>query len=172
MIRLQKLKIDKLIRDGTSFALGLDGGPGSGNFGHKGRPGQQGGSGGGGGSGGTSTSGEKAGLAERAKFFANVIRPEEKVHKQGRKRMSNSEVERNNRERADWHNLTTAQKIHGASEQSRHMRQIKHQAYREAARGNLEGARAIMKKYRHYWNNDPESAMRVQSEMLARQKKT
>lgn len=158
-------------RDAKRFASALveneDGGEGSGNFNHEGRPGQIGGSGPGGGK----QAGEKAGLSERAKFIANMISPEEEVHEQGRERTSRSQVEKNNRERNEWYGLTLSQKIKGAEEQRKHMNKVKRAAYREAARGNLGKAAAIMKKYKHYWNNDPESEMKVQSETLARQKK-
>ena len=145
-------------------ALFNDGGPGSGNWGHPGYP-----------RGGRTTpvqgTGQRrAGLGERIRMMARLARPVETQHSR-RPPQSKAEVARNNRERREWSELTLGQRIRGASEQNRHMRQVKREAFQAAARGDVERARRIQQQNRHYWSNDPDGAMKVQSETLRRQKR-
>ena len=131
---------------------GQDGGPGSGNFNH---PGYRRGTG-------------KAGIKERIGFMAN---PTANIPEPKRQERTRENVEKANQERKDWSNLTTHQKIQGNAEQERHMRQVKGEVYKAAAKGDLEKAKSIVRQNKHYFMNDPESAMKVQSETLKRQKK-
>ena len=112
-----------------------------------------------------------ASLAERAKFMAD---PTEGMTEPKRAHNgptgSKAQVAKQNRERQEWSNLTMHQKIQGNAEQERHIRKMKQQVMKAAAKGDLETARAIVKKNRHYWSNDPDSAQKVQSETLKRQK--
>ena len=109
---------------------------------------------------------------ERAKFMANPTAgmPELRQTHEG-PTGSNAHVQRMNKEREGWSNLTTHQKIAGNAEENRHIRKMKNEVAKAAMRGDLEKAKKIVQKNRHYWANDPVSAEKVQSETLARQKK-
>ncbi len=106
-------------------------------------------------------------LIERAKFIANPTAGMPEVKSAPRTKAS---VNQANREREQWSNLTLHQKVAGNAQQERHMRKMKRQVMKAAAKGDLETARAIVKKNRHYWSNDPESTQKVQSETLKRQR--
>ena len=128
-----------------------DGGPGSGP-----RPGyKKGGS----------------GLIERARFMANpTAGMSEPQRTHTGPTGSKAQVEKQNREREEWANLSMKQKVKGNAEQEKHIRQVKAEVMKAAAKGDLEKARSIVKENRHYWSNDPDSAQKVQSETLKRQK--
>ena len=131
---------------------GKDGGPGSGNFNHPGyRRGQH-----------------KASIAERVGFIAN---PTANIPESRQQMRTKASVEKANREREDWSNLTTHQKVQGNAEQERHMRKVKGEVYKAAMKGDMEKAKALVRKNKHYFMNDPDSVMKVQSETLKRQKK-
>jgi len=127
---------------------GEDGGPGSGP-----RPGYK--------KNGTS-------LIERAKFIADPTEGHRYTERSAPR--TKASVERENRERNQWSDLSMKQKLVGGARQDRHIRKVKAEVLKAAAKGDLEKARAIVKKNRHYWQNDPDSAMKTQSEMLKRQK--
>lgn len=145
-------------------ALLEDGGPGSGNFGHPGYPrggaGQQ-----------NVSTGKKAGISERARFIAHMMRPQEEESSRRASPQSHAQAEKNNRERQEWSELSLGQKVRGNTEQERHMGQVKREAYKAAVKGDFGKANAIMKQNKHYWSNDPDAAMKVQSETLKRQKR-
>ena len=111
-------------------------------------------------------------LMERAKFMANPTAgmPEPKRAYNG-PTGSAAQVQKANKEREDWSNLTTHQKIAGNAEENRHIRKMKKEVAKAAMRGDLDKAKQIVQKNRHYWANDPVSAEKVQSETLARQKR-
>lgn len=109
---------------------------------------------------------KKADLVERAKFMAN---PTEGMSAPRQKRTAES-VNRANRERKEWHDLTLHQKVEGNAQQEKHMRSVKSDVRKAVASGDLNKAREIVKKNKHYFMNDPDSAMKVQSETLKRQK--
>lgn len=106
-------------------------------------------------------------LVERAKFIANPTAgmPEPVQHQR-----TAESVNRANKEREEWSDLSMRQKIKGNSEQNRHVRKVKAQVAKMAAKGDIEGAKKVVKANRHYWANDPESAEKMQSETLKRQK--
>jgi len=87
----------------------VDGGKGSGNFGHKGRPGQRGGSGAGGGSGessGGSTSSSKATGSSGSSFVSSIIEPAKSNGHAGRpgrmsKQASKKALEKSNHDTAN-----------------------------------------------------------------------
>lgn len=110
---------------------------------------------------------KKPGLLARAKFIANPTAgmPEVAQHKR-----TAASVARANKEREDWSNLSMRQKIKGNSEQENHIRNVKAEVAKLAAKGDIAGAKKIVKANRHYWSNDPASAEKIQSETLARQK--
>lgn len=110
---------------------------------------------------------KSAGLAERAAFMANPTAGMREVRQPQRTAAS---VERANKEREDWSNLSLHQKVEGNAQQERHMRKVKAQVAKLAAKGDIEGAKKIVQQNRHYWSNDPASAEKVQSETLKRQK--
>lgn len=147
-----------------------DGGVGSGNFNHPGyrrggglapqKPEPQG--------------RQKAGIASRVAFMANPASAlPENVTRKGTAAGptgSKAQVEKNNREREEWSNLTMRQRIKGNSEQQRHIAKMKSEVLKAAAKGDIEKAKQIVRQNRQYWSNDPDSAMKVQSETLKRQK--
>ena len=148
-VRELKERIRRIIEEGEEETE--DGGPGSGP-----RPGYH---------------KNGASLAERAKFMANpTAGMAEPRRAHNGPTGSNAQVAKQNREREEWSNLTLHQKVEGNAQQERHMRKMKRQVMRAAAKGDLEKARAIVKKNRHYWSNDPDSAQKIQSETLKRQK--
>jgi len=117
----------------------------------------------------------KAGIAERAKFMINPAahlqeQPTKKVSHEIGPTGSKAEVERNNKEREDWSNLTMHQRVAGASAENRHIRKMKREVMKAAAKGDIAKAKEIVNKNKHYWQNDPESARKVQSETLKKQK--
>ena len=126
-----------------------DGGPGSGP-----RPGYH-------------KNGAKAGLMERARFIAN---PTEGMSEPKRQTPSKAHTQQMNKERKDWNNLTLHQKVQGNAEQEKHMAKMRAQVTKAALKGDLGKARQIVKENRHYWSNDPDSAQKVQTETLKRQK--
>lgn len=106
-------------------------------------------------------------LIERAKFMAN---PTAGLPEPPRQQRTAANVRQQNRERKEWSDLSLKQKVQGNAAQERHMRKMKSQVMKAAAKGDLKTARAIVKANRHYWANDPDSAQKVQSETLKRQK--
>jgi len=106
-------------------------------------------------------------LIERAKFIAN---PTAGMKEPEMPSETNAHVQKMNKEREDWSNLSLGQKIRGNSEENRHIRKMKRQVARMAAKGDIEGARNVVKANKHYWMNDPVSTEKVQSETLKRQK--
>jgi hypothetical protein len=106
-------------------------------------------------------------LLQRAKFIANPTAGMPEVKQPQRTKAS---VAKANKERNEWSNLSLHQKIEGNAQQEKHMREVKAQAAKLAAKGDIEGARKIVQQNRHYWSNDPASAEKVQSETLKRQK--
>lgn len=112
---------------------------------------------------------QKASVGERLKFLTSMANGTAVQPSKPREKTS-AEVKKANREREDWYNLTTHQKIAGASEQNSHMRQIRSEIAKLAAKGDVKGAKKLLEANRQYFSNDPESAMKVQSETLKRQK--
>ena len=110
-------------------------------------------------------------LVERARFMANPTAdlPEPKRQSNG-PTGTKAHVEKMNQERKDWSNLTTHQKIEGNRQMNRHIAQMRGQVMKLAAKGDIKGAKAIVKANRYLWANDPDSAQRVQSETLKMQK--
>jgi len=108
---------------------------------------------------------EKPGLLQRAKFIAN---PTAGIPEARDPKRTAASVNKANREREEWSNLSMRQKIEGSAQQNRHIRKVKAQVAKLAANGDLEGARRIVKQNRHYWGSDPQD--KVQSETLKRQK--
>ena len=106
-------------------------------------------------------------LIERAKFMAD---PTEGLPEPKRAERTHESVQKANQERKEWSDLTMHQKIAGNAAQERHIAKVKKQVMKAAAKGDLEKARKIVKANRHYWSNDPDSDMKVQSETLERQK--
>ena len=106
-------------------------------------------------------------LMQRAAFIANPTAGMPEVKQPQRTKAS---VEKANKERKEWSDLSLHQKVKGNTEQERHIRKMKAQVAKMAARGDIEGAKKIVQKNRHYWSNDPASAQKVQSETLKRQK--
>lgn len=148
-VRELKERIHRILEEGKEETE--DGGPGSGP-----RPGYH---------------KNGASLGERVKFMANpTAGMAEPRRAHNGPTGSNAQVAKQNREREEWSNLTLHQKVEGNAQQERHMRKMKRQVMRAAAKGDLEKARAIVKKNRHYWSNDPDSAQKIQSETLKRQK--
>ena len=127
----------------------MDGGPGSGP-----RPGYH-----------------KAGVIERAKFMANPTADLPEPQRQHNGPTGSAEqVEKMNREREDWSNLTTHQKVEGNAQMNRKIARMRKQVMELAAKGDIKGAKAIVKANRYLWANDPDSAQKVQSETLKMQK--
>ena len=110
----------------------------------------------------------KAPLMERVKFLTNPARHLEEEPSGGPR--SNAEVHKQKKEAEEWANLTTHQRLAGTAKQNRHIRQVKKQVAKAAARGDLEEAKRIVNANKHYWKNDIPSAMKLQSETLKRQK--
>ena len=112
-----------------------------------------------------------ASLVERAQFMANPTAgmPEPKRKSNG-PTGTKAQVEKMNREREDWSNLTTHQKVQGNAEMNRKVARMKKQVMRLAAKGDIKGAKAIVKANRYLWANDPDSAQQMQSETLKMQK--
>ena len=110
---------------------------------------------------------KSAGLSERVNFMAN---PTAGMPEPTRTRPTAESVKKANSERKEWSNLTLHQKVAGNAEQNRHIHRVKNEVRKAALRGDLEKARRIVKENRHYWANDPDSAMKTQSETLKRQK--
>lgn len=135
-----------------------DGGPGSGNFGH---PGYKRGGG---------AAPEKASIGERMRFLQDPTEGKNAPRSANGPTGSKSHVEKMNRERKQWGNLTLHQKIKGNAEQQKHIAKMKADVVEAAMKGDLGKAREIVKANRHYWSNDPDSAQKVQSETLKRQK--
>ena len=105
-----------------------DGGPGSGNIGH---PDYRRG-------GGLAPGGgeKKAGLGERLRFIQDPT--EGKNASRGPHQGptgSKTHVENMNRERKQWGNLTTHQKVQGSAEQQKHMAKMKADVVKAAAKG-------------------------------------
>lgn len=148
-VRELKERIHRILEEGKEETE--DGGPGSGP-----RPGYH---------------KNGASLGERVKFMANpTAGMAEPRRAHNGPTGSNAQVAKQNREREEWSNLSLHQKVEGNAQQERHMRKMKRQVMKAAAKGDLEKARAIVKKNRHYWSNDPDSAQKIQSETLKRQK--
>ena len=137
-----KARIEKLKEKGVE-----DGGPGSGP-----RPGYH----------------KKASIGERLKFMAN---PAASIPQSPNPQRTPESVKKANSEREEWGDLTLHQKVAGNSAQERHMRKVKRKVMQAAARGDIRKAKEVMMRNKHYFQNDPESAMKVQSEALQRQKK-
>ena len=153
-----------------------DGGPGSGNFNHPGykrgggmaglfrrqpmrqerQPEQQ--------------KPKKASLLQRARMLLRIYQG---PNAQARRRdpASRATVEKNNRERKKWSQLTLRQKVQGANAQRKKMNSERRKAAGAALRGNLEEAKGIMKSHPHYFSNSESAGSRVQSETLAEQRK-
>ena len=112
-----------------------------------------------------------ASFGQRAKFLTGLARHEDKPVEKGTDPRPAQQVSQANRERKEWNNLSTSQKVQGASEQNRHMAQVKGEAVKAAIKGDLPKAQAIVNKNEHYWSHSPEAAAKVQSETLQRQKK-
>lgn len=112
---------------------------------------------------------KSAGLLERAKFMMN---PGAHLQEQSSKmpERTAASVNRANKEREDWSNLTMHQKIAGNAAENRHIRQMRKQVMKAAAKGDIEGAKKIVNANKQYFKNDIPSAMKVQSETLKRQK--
>ena len=134
-----------------------DGGPGSGNFGH---PGYKRGGG---------VAPEKASIGERMRFLQDPTEGKNAPRSANGPTGSKSHVEKMNRERKQWGNLTLHQKIKGNAEQQKHIAKMKADVVEAAMKGDLGKAREIVKANRHYWSNDPDSTQKVQSETLKRQ---
>ena len=79
-------------------------------------------------------------------------------------------VEKMNREREQQSNLVAHRKTKENAEQQKHMNKMKEQVMAAAAKGDLDGARKIVREYRNYFPSDPSSAEKVQSETLKRQR--
>jgi len=155
----QKQKIDELRAriERLKEKACEDGGPGSGP-----RPGYHKKS-----AGNVAQQATKPGLLQRARFMLNptagMRTPKDPVR-------TAQSVAKANREREQWNNLSLTQKVRGNAAQERHMRRVKAQVAKAAAKGDIEKARQIVKQNRHYWSNDPASTEKVQSETLKRQK--
>lgn len=138
---------------------GYDGGPGSGP-----RPGYK------------KTSalhheGEKAGMMERAKFLANpTAGMKAPAQKHENFAGNKATVEKQNKERSEWSDMGIGQKVQGANEYDRHVRKVRNEVRKAALKGDIEKAKAIVQKNRHYWDNGAESEMKKQSERLKYQK--
>jgi len=113
----------------------------------------------------------KAPVGQRLKFLTGLARHEDKPVEKGTNPRPAQQVKQANRERKEWSNLSLSQKVQGASEQNRHMAQVKGEAVKAAIKGDLPKAQAIVNKNEHYWSHSPEAAAKVQSETLQRQKK-
>ena len=140
-----------------------DGGPGSGNFNHPGYPR--------GGGINPQPAGQpaqpKAPIAERIKFIAN---PTAGMREPKRTPRTAQHVQQMNQERKDWGDLSLHQKVAGNAQENRHIAKVRRDVVKAAAKGDIAKAKAIVAANRHYWANDPESAEKVQSETLKRQK--
>lgn len=108
-----------------------------------------------------------ASIAERARFMAN---PTAGLREAPRAQRTPEAVKQANSERKQWSDLSLGQKVRGNAAEERHIRKVKAQVAKAAMRGDLGKAKEIVSKNRHYWSNDPDSAMKVQSETLKRQK--
>ena len=142
--RIAKLKarIEKLKEKGAE-----DGGPGSGP-----RPGYH----------------KNASIGERLKFMAN---PAASIPQSPNPQRTAESVKKANSERKEWSDLTLHQKVAGNAAQERQMRKVKRKVMQAAARGDIHKAKQVMLRNKHYFQNDPASAMKVQSEALQKQKK-
>lgn len=108
-----------------------------------------------------------ASLAERAKFMLN---PAEGLKQNPSQPRTSAQVKQANQERKDWSDLTMHQRIAGNSSENRHIRKMKKEVMKAAAKGDIQKAKQIVNANKHYWQNDPQSAMKVQTETLKRQK--
>jgi len=138
-----KARIEKLKEKGEAE----DGGPGSGP-----RPGYH----------------KKASIGERLKFMAN---PAASIPQRANPRPTAESVKKANSERKEWGDLTLHQKVAGNAAQEKQMRKVKRKVMQAAARGDIRKAKEVMMRNKHYFQNDPESAKKVQSEALQKQKK-